>query len=101
MTTARADRDSTGGAGEFGRLSTEGIDTLAVPGTRLVLVAVVAAFLDLGWINTMAGTRGVPAGQIYASLEKSKRLGELERAITEEKVFNFLLKQSTVEEVTS
>jgi len=49
-------------------------------------------------INTMAGTRGVPAGQIYASLEKSKRLGELERAITEEKVFDFLLKQSTVEE---
>ncbi len=50
-------------------------------------------------INTMAGARGVPAGQIYASLEKSKRLGELERAITEEKVFDFLLKQSTVEEV--
>ena len=52
-------------------------------------------------INTMAGARGVPAGQIYASLEKSKRLGELERAITEEKVFDFLLKQSTVEEVES
>ncbi len=50
-------------------------------------------------INTMAAARGVPAGQIYASLEKSKRLGELERAITEEKVFDFLLKQSTVEEV--
>jgi trigger factor len=50
-------------------------------------------------INTMAGARGVPAGQIYASLEKSKRLGELERAITEEKAFDFLLKQSTVEEV--
>lgn len=52
-------------------------------------------------INTMAGARGVSAGQIYASLEKSKRLGELERAITEEKVFDFLLKQSTVEEVKS
>ncbi len=52
-------------------------------------------------INTMASARGVPAGQIYASLEKSKRLGELERAITEEKVFAFLLTQSTVEEVTS
>jgi trigger factor len=50
-------------------------------------------------INTMAGARGVSASQIYASLEKSKRLGELERAITEEKAFNFLLKQSTVEEV--
>jgi trigger factor len=52
-------------------------------------------------INTMASARGLPAGQIYASLEKSKRLGELERAITEEKVFDFLLKQSTVEEVKS
>ncbi|HEV8176882.1 MAG TPA: trigger factor [Gemmatimonadales bacterium] len=52
-------------------------------------------------INTMAGARGVPAGQIYASLEKSKRLGEMERAITEEKVFDFLLTQSTVEEVKS
>jgi trigger factor len=50
-------------------------------------------------INTMAGARGVSASQIYASLEKSKRLGELERAITEEKAFDFLLKQSTVEEV--
>jgi trigger factor len=52
-------------------------------------------------INTMASARGVPAGQIYASLEKSKRLAELERAITEEKVFAFLLTQSTVEEVKS
>ena len=52
-------------------------------------------------INTMAGARGVPAGEIYASLEKSKRLSELERAITEEKAFDFLLKQSTVEEVKS
>jgi trigger factor len=50
-------------------------------------------------INTMAGARGVSASQIYASLEKSKRLGELERAITEENAFDFLLKQSTVEEV--
>jgi hypothetical protein len=49
----------------------------------------------------MASARGVPAGQIYASLEKSKRLGEMERAITEEKVFAFLLTQSTVEEVKS
>ena len=52
-------------------------------------------------ISTMAGARGVSAGEIYASLEKSKRLAELERAITEEKAFDFLLKQSTVEEVKS
>jgi trigger factor len=49
--------------------------------------------------NTMAGARGIPAGQLYSSLQKANRLGELERALTEEKVFDFLLKQSTVEEV--
>ncbi len=52
-------------------------------------------------INRMAETRGVPAAQVYASLQKANRLGELERAITEEKVFDFLLKQSTVEEAKS
>lgn len=52
-------------------------------------------------INAMAAARGVPAGQLYASLQKSNRLAELERALTEEKVFDFLLKQSTVEEVTT
>lgn len=48
-------------------------------------------------VSTMAAARGVPAGQVYASLQKAKRLPELERAITEDKVFGFLLSQSTVE----
>jgi trigger factor len=52
-------------------------------------------------INNMATARGVPAAQVYASLQKANRLQELERAITEEKAFDFLLKQSTVEEVRS
>jgi trigger factor len=52
-------------------------------------------------IARMAEARNVPAGQLYASLEKAKRLPEIERAITEEKVFDFLLPQSTVEEVKS
>jgi trigger factor len=52
-------------------------------------------------INSMAAARSVPAGQLYSTLQKSNRLAELERALTEEKVFDFLLKQSTVEEVTS
>jgi trigger factor len=52
-------------------------------------------------INSMAGTRGVPAGQVYASLQKANRLQELERVLTEEKVFDFLLQQSTIEEVKS
>jgi trigger factor len=52
-------------------------------------------------INVMATARGTSAAQVYASLQKANRLQELERAITEEKVFDFLLKQSTVEEVES
>jgi trigger factor len=52
-------------------------------------------------IAQMAEARNVPASQLYTSLEKAKRLPEIERAITEEKVFDFLLSQSTVEEVKS
>jgi trigger factor len=52
-------------------------------------------------INSMASVRGVPAAQVYASLQKANRLQELERAITEEKAVDFLLKQSTVEEIRS
>jgi FKBP-type peptidyl-prolyl cis-trans isomerase (trigger factor) len=52
-------------------------------------------------INSMAAARGTSAGQVYASLQKANRLQELERVLTEEKVFDFLLKQSTIEEVNS
>jgi len=48
-------------------------------------------------VAAMAAARGVPAGQVYSSLQKAKRLPELERAITEDKVFGYLLQQSTVE----
>jgi trigger factor len=50
-------------------------------------------------INTIASARGTTAAQVYASLQKANRLQEMERSITEEKVFDFLLKQSTIEEV--
>jgi trigger factor len=52
-------------------------------------------------IARIAEQRKAAPAQIYASLEQSKRLPELERSITEEKVFNFLLQQSTVTEATS
>jgi trigger factor len=52
-------------------------------------------------ISAMAAARGTPAAQLYASLQKGNRLSEVERALSEEKVFDFLLKQSTIEEVTS
>lgn len=52
-------------------------------------------------VAAIAGSRGVPAGQVYAQLEQAKRLPELERSITEEKAWAWLLAQSTVTEVAS
>jgi trigger factor len=52
-------------------------------------------------IAELAAARGVPAGELYGSLQKANRLPELERAITEEKAFAFLLQQSTIDEVKS
>jgi len=49
-------------------------------------------------IQELAERRGMPPAQLYASLEKAKRLRDVERSITEEKVFAFLLSQSTVEQ---
>ncbi len=50
-----------------------------------------------GRIRELAERRGMPAEQLRASLEKAKRLRDVERSLTEEKVFTFLLSQSTVE----
>ncbi len=49
-------------------------------------------------IQELAAKRGMPAEQLHASLEKAKRLRDVERSITEEKAFAFLLPQSTVEQ---
>jgi trigger factor len=47
-------------------------------------------------ISEQAERRGVNPGQIYAQLEKSGRLKEMERSITEEKVFKWLLGRNDV-----
>ena len=52
-------------------------------------------------IARIAEQRKASQAQIYASLEQAKRLPELERSITEEKVFDYLLSQSTVTEAAS
>jgi trigger factor len=49
-------------------------------------------------VAALAQARGLPVGQMYAQLEKANRLRELERGITEEKAFAWLLQQSTIEE---
>ncbi|MFN0180807.1 MAG: trigger factor [Gemmatimonadales bacterium] len=54
-----------------------------------------------GRIKAIADARGVSFNEVYAQLEKAKRLAELERSITEDKVFEFLKSQSTIQEATS
>jgi trigger factor len=49
-------------------------------------------------IAELAGHRGTPPAQLRASLEKANRLRDVRRSLTEEKVFTFLLSQSTVEQ---
>ena len=49
-------------------------------------------------VAKLAASRGIEPGKLYASLQQAKRLGELEHTITEEKVFGWLLQQSTVTE---
>jgi trigger factor len=48
-------------------------------------------------VAELAARRGTDVGQLYASLQKAGRLKEIERSITEEKVFKWLLDQNTVE----
>lgn len=51
-----------------------------------------------GRVQQLAAGRNLPAGQLYAQLEKAGRLRDLERSLTEEKAFAWLLQQSTVVE---
>lgn len=48
-------------------------------------------------VAQVAEKRGADPGQVYASLQKSGRLKEIERSVTEEKVFNWLRERNTVE----
>jgi len=47
-------------------------------------------------ISELADKKGANPGQIYAQLEKSGRLKEMERSITEDKVFKWLLDRNDV-----
>jgi trigger factor len=48
-------------------------------------------------VTEVAAKRNSDAGQVYASLQKGGRMKELERGITEDKVFAWLLERNTVE----
>lgn len=49
-------------------------------------------------VAELAQKRGVEPGALYASLQKAGRLRELERSITEERVFSWLLERNTIDQ---
>jgi trigger factor len=48
-------------------------------------------------VTELAEKRGQNPGQVYATLQKAGRLSELERGITEDKVFSWLFGRNTIE----
>jgi FKBP-type peptidyl-prolyl cis-trans isomerase (trigger factor) len=48
-------------------------------------------------VAEMAAKRNSDPGKLYAQLQKAGRLKELERSITEDKVFKWLFERNTVE----
>lgn len=48
-------------------------------------------------VTELAGKRNQNPGQVYAALQKAGRLAELERGITEDKVFKWLFERNTIE----
>jgi trigger factor len=89
-------------AGEFHPLAEQQVKRELVLDTYIEANGLKATETELdARISFMAQARGVEAGQLYASLQKSNRLTELMRALTEEKAFTALLQQSTVDEVSA
>jgi trigger factor len=50
-------------------------------------------------VAELATAQGAETSQLYVQLEKSGRLKELERALTDEKVFTWLIARNTVNQV--
>lgn len=49
-------------------------------------------------VAELAEKRGAKVGEVYAALQKAGRLKEIERSITEERVFTWLIARNTVEQ---
>lgn len=49
-------------------------------------------------VAEVAARRGADPGQVYASLQKAGRLKEMERTITEDRVFDWLKQRNTIDE---
>ena len=78
---------------------TSGLTGQALTGVETQLIdmaqTVPAAFSDIDRIAEMAAKRNTDPGKLYASLQKSGRLKEIEHGITEERVFSWLLERNS------
>jgi len=84
-------------AGEFRSMAERQIRRDLVIETIAEKEGLIATEKDLDdRIAEQAEKRGANPGQIYAQLEKSGRLKEMERSITEDKVFKWLLDRNDV-----
>jgi trigger factor len=87
-------------AGEFRPMAERQVRRDVVIDTIAEKEGLVASTADVDdKVAAMAVERGVETGQLYVELEKGGRLKELERTVTDEKVFNWLIAQNTVNQV--
>ena len=87
-------------AGEFRPMAERQVRRDVVIDTIAEKEGLVASTADVDdKVAEMAAKSGVETGQLYVRLEKEGRLKELERTVTDEKVFGWLIARNTVHQV--
>ena len=87
-------------AGEFRPMAERQVRRDVVIDTIAEKEGLVASTADVDdKVAVMAAERGVETGELYVQLEKAGRLKELERTVTDEKVFAWLIARNTVNQV--
>ena len=87
-------------AGEFRPMAERQVRRDVVIDTIAEKEGLVASTSDVDdKVAEMAAKSGVETGQLYVRLEKEGRLKELERTVTDEKVFGWLIARNTVNQV--
>ena len=87
-------------AGEFRPMAERQVRRDVVIDTIAEKESLVASTADVdGKVAQMATERGVDTGVLYVELEKAGRLKELERTVTDDKVFSWLIGRNTVNQV--
>ena len=85
-------------AGEFREMAERQVRRDLVIDTIAQREGLVATEADVDErVQELAARSSIDAGQAYAQLQKAGRLPEIERGVTEERVFKYLIEQKTVE----